>query len=393
MRRAVAAVAVLLATGVGAGCSDPPVPDTPPPLPLPGDLAEVSELPSRPPLPSWTTQAPTSFSVVASGAILIHPALTDQALSDGSGARDYRPLLSGVKQVVSAADLAICHLEMPLGGPAGPFLGWPAFNSPPEVATALAETGYDTCSTASNHALDRGPGGVRSTLDALDAAGVGHTGSARTREEAAAPRIMEVAGARVGHVAFTFGFNGFTLPAGMPWLANQLDVDAVLAAARATKAAGADVVIVSLHWGEEHQSEPTEQQRTVARTLLADDAVDLIIGHHAQAVQPFETIDGKWVAYGLGNHVARHAEPLGTSEEGVIARFRFSRDPSRDSSGADGGWAVDQVEYIPTLIDLGPPIRLLDLTAVGNSERKTTALQRIERAVLSLGAPVRRPGA
>jgi hypothetical protein len=382
VRRGVPVVVALLC-GALVACSAGPVADGLPD-PLPGDLPEVPELPSRQPLPNWTTPPRTSFSVVAGGDVLIHPELTEQATADGSGVRDYRPLLSGVKQVVTAADLAICHLEVPLAGPQGPFSGWPAFNSPPEVATALADAGYDACSTASNHVLDRGQEGVRSTLDVLDAAGIVHTGSARTQQEAATARVIEVNGARVGHVSFTFGFNGFRLPSGMPWLANRLDVDAVLAAARAAKGAGADVVVASLHWGNEYESQPTATQRSMARALLADDAVDLIIGHHAHVVQPFEVIGGKWVAYGLGNHVARHAEPRGTSEEGVLARFRFSRDGER--------WVVDRAEYIPTMVDLGPPIRLLDLTT-GSGDRRNVAVQRIDRVVRALDAPVTRPGA
>ncbi len=62
---------------------------------------------------------------------------------------------------------------------------------------------------------------------------------------------------------------------------------------RAAKDAGADVVIASLHWGNEYESTPTATQRSMARTLLADPAVDLIVGHHAQVVQPFESVDGK----------------------------------------------------------------------------------------------------
>jgi len=381
MRRPAApamAVAAAMAGAVLAGCSEQPAGVGAP-------QAEPDVLPSRQPLPSWSAPPPTTFTVVASGDVLIHPALTEQALADGGGVRDYRPLLEGVKQVVSAADLAICHLEVPLAGPEGPFSGWPRFSSPPELADALAAVGYDACSTASNHTLDAGPDGVRSTLDALDAAGIAHAGSARSAEEAQTPRILDVNGAKVGYLSFTFGLNGLTEPRGMPWLANELDQAEVLAAAQAAKQAGADVVIASLHWGNEFQSQPTAQQRTLATTLLADDAIDLIIGHHAHVVQPFEQINGEWVAYGLGNHVARHAEPRGTSEEGVIGRFHFAK-------GDDGRWRVNGVDYVPTLIELGPPIRLVDLTAVELDERRTQAIQRTERVVLSRGAALTRPG-
>jgi poly-gamma-glutamate synthesis protein (capsule biosynthesis protein) len=172
-------------------------------------------------------------------------------------------------------------------------------------------------------------------------------------------------------------------------MANLIDTDKILAAARALKKAGAQVVVASLHWGQENQSAPTAFQRQTARTLLADPSIDLIVGHHAHVVQPFERIKGKWVAYGLGNQIARHEVPRGTTEEGVMARFRFSKGPN--------GWTVQQAEYIPTLVDLGPPIRLRNLTTDTSvpQKRRAEALVRTDRVVLSLGAAengLTRPG-
>ena len=114
-----------------------------------------------------------------------------------------------------AADLAICELETPLAAPQGPFSGWPNFNAPPQVLTALTAAGYDSCSTASNHKLDQGYAGVKRTLDLLDEAGLRHTGSARSAAEAARPLILRMAnGVRVAQLAFAFGFNAIATPAG-----------------------------------------------------------------------------------------------------------------------------------------------------------------------------------
>jgi hypothetical protein len=328
------------------------------------------------------------FTVIATGDVLIHPALTEQAAADaretGEGAHDYRPLFAGVEPAISGADHAICHLEVPLAEEGGPYSGYPAFNAPPELADALRDTGYDVCTTASNHTLDQGEDGVRRTLDALDAAGVGHAGSARSEEEAKEPTITDVDGVKVGQVSFTFGFNGIPLPEDKPWMSNLLDADAVIDAADATRDAGADVVIASLHWGEEYAHEPTAEQRRIAEHLLGADSIDLIIGHHAHVVQPIEEINGKWVAYGLGNHVARHAEPRGVTEEGIAATFRFTKD------GAD--WTVAEAGYIPTLVDLGPPIRLLDLSEGPADPRADEARARIEDIVLRDGAELSTPG-
>lgn len=318
-----------------------------------------------------------SFTVLATGDVLIHPRLTEQAEADGGGKRDFGPLFAGVKPLVSGADLALCHLEVPLADADGPFAGYPSFYAPPEVADALAETGYDACSTASNHTLDQGVEGVTSTLDALDDAGLEHTGSYRTAEDAQTPLLLDVNGVKVGHLSFTYGYNGLELPSDKPWLANTLDADAVSAAAVAAREAGADVVVASVHWGIEHQHEPTDEQQQLAKELLADVNVDLLIGHHAHVVQPFEKIGHKWVAYGLGNHVARHDEPTGHTEDGIAARFTFTRGSS--------GWRVSRAEYLPTFVDLGPPIRLVDLSADGMAAEYPESLQRIDQVVLSRG--------
>ncbi|MDT7727108.1 MAG: hypothetical protein QOI21_3684 [Actinomycetota bacterium] len=362
-------VAVLSATALLAtACSSAP--------------AQQQQSPPVAPAPTSSAAPDGSFTVVATGDVLIHPAISDQAAEDaktsGQGVFDYRPLLSGVKPLISGADLAICHLETPLAKEGGPYSGYPSFSAPPEVADAIKDTGYDTCSTSSNHTLDQGEAGVTRTLDKLDEAGIKHTGSARTAKEAATPLIMDVKGVKVAQVSFAFGFNGIEVPKGKPYLANRIVVDDVIKAAKAAKDAGADVVIASLHWGTEYQHEITKDQEQQAKKLLADKNIDLIIGHHAHVVQPFEEINGKWVAYGLGNSVAKHSDPRGSTEEGVAARFRFVK-------GTDG-WKVDKAEFVPTLMQLTPQLRLFDLTVDPSGERGAQALKATEDVVLSRGA-------
>jgi poly-gamma-glutamate capsule biosynthesis protein CapA/YwtB (metallophosphatase superfamily) len=364
-------VAFLVVGCAGTGTAGEPVP--------PFHPATVTPRPDKADKATGGGSPPGTFTVVATGDVLIHPALTEQAEADGGGARDYRPLFAGIKPVIEAADLAICHMEVPIATADGPFQGYPLFHAPPEVAAAVKATGYDTCTTASNHTFDHGEDGVRTTLDALDANDLDHTGSARSEEEADTPLVSDVNGVRVGQLSFTFDFNqGTEEPAGKPWMSNELTVNAVLEEARAARAAGAEVVIASLHWGVEDQHEPTADQRATAEEILLDPAVDLIIGHHAHVVQPIEKFGDKWVAYGLGNSVAKHAEPRGTTEEGLIARFRFAK--------SGGGWRVDKAEYIPTLVDLGPPIRLRDLTAddTVDAARRQEALDRTDGVVMSL---------
>jgi len=116
---------------------------------------------------------------VVTGDVLLHPPLVDQARVDSQGGQglDFGPMLAAEKPYVQGADLGICHLETPLAPADGPFSGYPEFSVPPQVLPALVATGYDACSTASNHTLDQGTTGVNRTLDDLDAACLAHDGS------------------------------------------------------------------------------------------------------------------------------------------------------------------------------------------------------------------------
>ncbi|MGH3628005.1 MAG: CapA family protein [Sciscionella sp.] len=368
-------LAVLLVgcSGIPGGSSAPPAGNNP--------AASSSAAPSS----AAPSSAPDTagFSVIASGDFLIHPAVTAQAVKDGHGRIGYDPIMAGVRPEVSAADLAICHLETPVATKGGPYQGYPQFDVPPQIISTIKWMGYDSCSTASNHSLDQGAAGITRTLDDLDAAGVKHTGSARSAAGAARVDMLDVHGIKVAQFSYAYGFNGFTVPKDKPWLANRIDVTTILQAARAAKKAGAKVVILSLHWGIEDHHAATAKQRRMAKKLLDDPAVDLIIGCHAHVVQPFEKINGKWVVYGMGNLVARHDDPLGTTEEGVLARFHFARNDS-------GGYTVDKAQYIPTLIELTPKIRVLDLTGPSADQapaaRRKLALRRTDHTVLSMGA-------
>ncbi|HEY8534243.1 MAG TPA: CapA family protein [Micromonospora sp.] len=280
------------------------------------------------PEPTPESPAATRLTVVAAGDLLIHPDVTDQATADaraaGRDGQDFTKIIADVRPVVSEADLAICHLETPLAEPSGPFSGYPLFNVPPAVADAAAWAGFDTCSTASNHSLDMGVAGIRRTLDKLDQVGLRHAGTARSAEEAAQPTLLDVNGVRVAHLSYTLSFNGIPRPAGQEWVANLLDQDAILAEARRARERGAEIVILSAHWGTEYQHEPDETQQQLARALLASPDIDLIVGHHAHVVQPFEKIGDKWVAYGLGNltthnrsEPVRHSVIPGSPSRGV----------------------------------------------------------------------------
>jgi poly-gamma-glutamate synthesis protein (capsule biosynthesis protein) len=298
-------------------------------------------------------------TILGSGDVLIHPPLWQQAHADaraeGRRGYDFGPMYASIAPDVRRADLAICEMETPLAPPGGPFVGWPNFSAPPQVLTALKDVGYRSCTTASNHTLDQGYAGLERTLDELDAAGLRHTGSARSAAEAARPLIITTSsGVRVGQLAYSFNFNGHEPEAGRHWEANLIDVPAILAAAHRLKRAGADVVVLSMHWGVEYDHLATAEQRSEAHRLLASKDIDLILGDHAHVVQPAERIHGKWVFYCMGNQISRHENPIPESREGVMPMVTFTEDASHR-------FRVASAVAIPTWMQDDPALRLIDL--------------------------------
>ena len=241
-------------------------------------------------------------------------------------------LLRPTQALVSAADLAICHLEVPLAPPGRTVSGYPSFGAPLQLVAGLKATGWDRCSTASNHSIDQGTRGIETTLDALEANGLGHTGTTRSATEAETNEIVTVNGIQIAHRSYTYGLNGLRLPKAQPFWVNLLSWQKILADATRARAGGAEVVLVSMHWGAEYRTAPTAEQKRLAAILTSSQQIDLIIGHHAHVVQPIAQVNNRWVLYGLGNHlsaqVASKKRPAGT-QDGVLVEVGFAEQADR----------------------------------------------------------------
>lgn len=339
--------------------------------------------------------AAKGFTLVASGDVLPHTSVIQRAANDAGGdGHDFKPMFSGVKSVVSGADLALCHMETIYGEEDGPFSGYPAFVSPPSVADALKDTGYDGCSTASNHTLDDGADGLRRTLDRFDKVGLKHAGSARTAAEAATVTTYTAGSAKVAHLAYTYDTNGYPLPQGQPWAVKLMEQDKIVADARAARKAGADVVLVSLHWGTEWQTDPDEKQLSLGKALTASQTggrpdIDMILGTHAHIPQAYEKVNGTWIIYGMGDQVADEMFNYSGARDmrgnyGSIGRFTFA-----PPAAAGQRWQVTKAQFVPQMMDLSIG-RVVNLPAAlakdPDQSDYETARDEISEAVLGRGA-------
>ncbi|MHA7277128.1 CapA family protein [Arthrobacter sp. Hz1] len=344
------------ATASGSATSTKSAPElSPEPAP------ELSPEPSPQPAPEITPgegppcAADRCFTVAATGDLLIHPGLWEQAAADahdasndpaagGTASFDFGPLLAKQREYLNHSDLGLCHLETPVAVPEGPFSGYPQFNVPPQILDAAKAVGYDACTTASNHTIDAGTQGLTRTLDDLNRVGLEHTGSYADEKLSQDVMILETTAARVAVIGATYGLNG--LIPDQPWQVDLIDADVMIAKARQARTEGADVVIAAMHAGDEYASVPNAQQVEVAHALADSGEVDLIYGHHTHSVLPIEKYNGTWIVYGLGNGVSELSPVHAVNNEGLMIRAQFAQ--------TDGAWTVSDLAWVPSIIVSAP---------------------------------------
>lgn len=306
---------------------------------------------------------PATVTVTGSGDILIHVPVRQSAQAfaketSSGDTYDFDPMFAGVKKKLSEADVSICHQETPISATNDDLSrpGSLVYNVPKEIAPALKKAGYDGCETASNHVWDRGATGIDTTNEALKKAGLKVAGPVTAGKPKGMPAVYDVKGVKVANLSYSYSIlnqsgPNTALPPGQPQLGEylwpKLGVQGILADAKKAKADGADLVIVSMHWGTEYQKAPTKDQSTMAKELLASPDVDGIFGAHAHLIQPCETFSGKTVFYGLGNFLSNQGPgTIGTlgpdNADGAIAKYTFTR-------GSDGKW-TQKASFQPTMV-------------------------------------------
>lgn len=156
-----------------------------------------------------------------------------------------------------------------------------AFKAPSEYAKILTGSSVEAANLANNHSKDYGLQSYEDTISVLDEAGIVNFGYERVQ-------IMDIKGIKVGLT-------------GVYELAKGIDAKADLVANIANlKEQGAQLIIVSFHWGTEREYWPDSVQKELAHTAI-DEGADLVVGHHPHVLQGIEKYKGKYIAYSLGN--------------------------------------------------------------------------------------------
>jgi poly-gamma-glutamate synthesis protein (capsule biosynthesis protein) len=313
-----------------------------------------------------------TVSISFSGDVLAHNSLYWAA--ETSTGYNFKPMFKPLIPTLNA-DINICHLETPLVDE--PPTTYPVFATPTELATALKYVGFDGCSIASNHSLDQGTTGVVSTITTMKAAGLKTAGARKSSGGTSIGWYTAPNGIRIAQIAFSYGFNGRSLPSDKSWMVNRIRERDILAAASRAKAQGADVVVATLHWGTEYATRSNSMQRMLAAALTKSPNIDAVVGHHAHVLQEAVTMNGKPVVYGMGNLWSGQGpwkdQPYG--QQGVVVTLTFG--------------VMDHVahyvsgSYVPTLTIPGS-WQVMDARKVSKSSQWSQACSSIKNAATKL---------
>jgi len=287
---------------------------------------------------------PVVFRIAAVGDVMMHDLQVRTARGE-DGRYRIVDAFTPVQAVIARADVAFANLEAPLGGEDMAYSGYPTFNAPRALGSALVEAGFDVVQTANNHCMDRREKGLIRTLLALDAEGLLHVG---TRCEPDLDPVLwtSVAGLDIAFLAYTFSTNGIPLPPGREDIVGMIDRERMLTDIAGARTVGADLVVVGCHWGVEYRHAPESETVTLAHDLVEGGA-DVVLGGHPHFIQPYEVLtteDGRegFVVYSLGNFLSNMRKRY--QDAGIVLLLDFEAVPG-------AGVALSDVSYVPTWVD------------------------------------------
>lgn len=214
--------------------------------------------------------------------------------------------------VIHDADLRLANLECCVSDRGEPFQPPRVFSfrAIPKAVDVLRAARIDLVTLANNHSLDYGAAALVDTLERLDRAGIAHVGAGRSLEEAARPALLAAAGAAVGVIGFTDNYPEYAAWPDRPGTfhveAEAGNVPLVAGKVRELRRAGADLVIVTAHWGPNMRKRPPRRFVDFARAIV-DAGADLWFGHSAHIFQGVEFREGRPIVYDGGDFVDDYA--------------------------------------------------------------------------------------
>ncbi len=285
------------------------------------------------------------ITIAAIGDILIHDRVyNDARVGDHF---NFDNMLSNITSELKKPDLLLANQETIVAGESIGLSGYPTFNGPHEIAVSLKKAGVDIVTTANNHALDRGVDAQKLSIEYLNKIGLPHVGTYLTKEDQDKIVILEKNEIKVAYLAYTYGLNGIPIPKGSEYIVNVIDKKRMSNEIKRAKKE-ADVIVMAVHWGNEYQRFPSQEQKELAQFLI-DEGVHIIFGSHPHVLQPFEWLEGKngqkgLVVYSLGNFLS------GQDEEYRDLGGMMTVTVNKKKKGKSTSITMDTPSFYPTFV-------------------------------------------
>jgi poly-gamma-glutamate capsule biosynthesis protein CapA/YwtB (metallophosphatase superfamily) len=248
---------------------------------------------------------PYRIRLIAAGDFLPHDAV-NRAAQKPDGTYDYLPLMNSFVPIFGAADIRFCNLSAVTGGAQFGISGYPKFNGPTEFSRDMGRLGCNLVNTGTNHSFDRNQDAINVTLDTWAKVPnmLAVAGQNRSSEEQQQVHYFVVKGVKFAFIAYTTYINT-DAPVQDSYGVNVYSRRFAAQQIAAAKVNGAQIIIASMRWGTEYSPAVTAYQTSEAR-FLADQGVNLIIGHGTHVLQPVTKLTGAsgnetLVWYGIGN--------------------------------------------------------------------------------------------
>ena len=288
-----------------------------------------------------------TFSAV--GDNLIHGAIYYYN-NDGNGHYEFKDIYEHTNYLTQNADISYINQETICGGTELGLSHYPSFNGPYEVLDAVNSAGFNWMAASSNHTMDAGTQGILNQLNYMKThyPNITITGSHASEEDAKKLQIIEIKGVKFGVLGYTYGLNGYMLPEGKEYMIDLIDKDKIKKDVTALKKVS-DVVVVSMHWGQEYQFAPNDEQKELAQ-FLSDLGVDVIIGEDPHVSERIDYLTGKinhktLVINTLGNLLS--AQDQTDNMLGGMARFTIQYNKTKKKT------TIKDVEFWPTVTYIG----------------------------------------
>ncbi len=255
-----------------------------------------------PPIAPVEGGLPKTIGLILVGDIMLDRGVEYTIEKEGNG--DFKFPFLKIAEELQKADIVFGNLEGPISDKGEKVGSIYSFRNNPKSIEGLRFAGFNVISLANNHAFDYGREALEDTLKRLNEAGINYIGAGINEKEAFSPIIKETNGTKIAFLAYTnLGspyWRATETSSGIAWV-DWNYIEKIKNDIQEAKSQ-ADILIVSLHSGEEYTSKPSQFQIEFSKAAI-DAGADLVIGHHPHVIQLNERYQNGYIFYSLGNFI------------------------------------------------------------------------------------------